>query len=189
MPLEDFSVSSIRVFRPLICERLMIDYVRPDDIAASRVPRNSSTSSVEGRRTSQSRGGPVHLNSNEAHLGIYELKLAPWAVLFLRGPSAQVSPPPFLFILFHVASVLLRRLASRSLYSRNVSIVVHALLRCRVVFSIVDSFTRGKRNFLNDNRPITGSSSDAFIVVSFVTLLVIFERNIKGNGCNDWRDY
>jgi hypothetical protein len=69
----------------------------------------------------------VHLNSNEAHLGIYELKLASAAVLFLRDPSAQVSPPSFLFILFRVASILLQE-SLRLLFVREMSLFVHILV-------------------------------------------------------------
>jgi len=133
---------------------------------------------TEGRRTSQSRGGPVHLNSNEAHLGIYELKLASSTVLFLRGPSAQVSSPPFLFILFRVVSTSLQE-SLRVLFIREMSLFVRIL----VLFSdsIADVHSQ-EESFLNDNCPITSSDAliASWIVVSFVMSLVIFERcNIK----------
>lgn len=142
------------------------------------VPRSSSTSSggrgssnqpIE-RKREEGRGGrePVHLNSNEAHLGIYELKLASSAVLFLPWP---VRAGKFLRLLSFVSFFIDRLHVLLAL--REMSLFTHVKCLLALLFSPNNRLKPHSTIMITSDYPWMRQSHTRWFVI--IATIVIFE--------------
>lgn len=127
--------------------------------------------------------GPAHLNSNEAHLGIYELKLAASVAIFLRYLSiAQVSPSP-LRSLVRRGSRDIRRKTSLSTCHRRATLSFHERFHHERESFIIVQRNDNRRIIDNEWSPLSFSLSLTlcFSRMSIELLRFIIERRFVAN--------